>query len=495
MSATGTVTLVGAGPGNRELLTLKGATVLQTADAVVFDRLVSPDILSLIPESALQISVGKENHCHPVPQQEINALLVRLAKDGKHVVRLKGGDCFLFGRGGEECEYLLENGIPFEVVPGVTSALAAPAYAGIPVTHRNHSSSVHLITAHAQAGKKLEIDFKSLVCLKGTLVFLMGLAALESIVNGLLSAGLPCDTPAAVIENGTRGNQRKVIAGVKHLSEETRASGISSPALIVVGHVCALSSHLDWFTSLPLHGKTILIPRSNERKGTLSNQLRDAGANVIECPFIRTVELENADRLSCALNEKWDWVVLTSPTGVHAMVHMLQRTGRDLRALWDCRFAVVGPGTAQQLHQYGIQADLIPESYDGVHLAKALVQILSPGERVLLLRAEQSTAALPKQLEAANISFIEIPTYRTVYVSDSPALRSLFASNSVDAVMFTSTSTVEGFVQVAGAKDFPSFLAVCIGKQTASAAQKYGMRIKIAKEATIDAMIAVLMEE
>lgn len=495
MSATGTVTLVGAGPGNRELLTLKGAAALQTADAVVFDRLVSPDILSLIPENALQINVGKENHCHPVPQQEINVLLVRLAKEGKHVVRLKGGDCFLFGRGGEECEYLLENGIPFEVVPGVTSALAAPAYAGIPMTHRNHSSSVHLITAHAQAGKKLEIDFKSLVHLKGTLVFLMGLAALEPIVNGLLSAGLPGDTPAAVIENGTRGNQRKVIADIKHLPEKTRAAGISSPALIVVGHVCSLSSRLDWFTSLPLHGKTILITRPNERTGTLSNQLRDTGANVIECPCIHTVELENADRLSCALNEKWDWIVLTSPTGVHAMVHMLQRTGRDLRALWGCRFAVVGPGTAQQLLQYGIQADLIPETYDGVHLAKALVQTLSPGERVLLLRAEQSTAVLPKQLEAANISFIEIPTYRTVYVSDSPVLRSLLTQKSVDTVLFTSASTVEGFVHAAGTKDFSSFLAVCIGKQTASAAQKYGMRIKIAKEATIDAMIAVLMEE
>ncbi len=200
---TGKVTLVGAGPGGRDLLTMKGAAALRAAEAVVFDRLVSEDILNLIPRGAERVNVGKENNHHPVPQDQINEILVQLAKEGKNTVRLKGGDCFLFGRGGEECEYLLENGVPFEVVPGVTSALAAPAYAGIPVTHRDYCSSVHIITAHARAGKKIEIDFESLVRLDATLVFLMGLTALEQVMEGLLEAGIAPNTPAAVIENGT----------------------------------------------------------------------------------------------------------------------------------------------------------------------------------------------------------------------------------------------------------------------------------------------------
>ena len=242
---TGKVTLVGAGPGGRELLTLAGAAAIEKADAVVFDRLVNEDILGLIPETAERVNVGKENNHHPVPQDQINEILVRLAKQGKNVVRLKGGDCYLFGRGGEECEYLLENNVPFQVIPGVTSALAAPAFAGIPVTHRDFCSSVHIITAHARAGKPLQIDFDSLVKAGGTLVFLMGLTALEQVMAGLLAAHIAPDMPAAVIENGTRGNQRKVVATVSDLAPQVRAAGLKSPALIIVGKVYTLSDRLD----------------------------------------------------------------------------------------------------------------------------------------------------------------------------------------------------------------------------------------------------------
>ena len=493
---TGKVTLVGAGPGGRDLLTMKGAAALRAAEAVVFDRLVSEDILNLIPRGAERVNVGKENNHHPVPQDQINEILVRLAKEGKNTVRLKGGDCFLFGRGGEECEYLLENGVPFEVVPGVTSALAAPAYAGIPVTHRDYCSSVHIITAHARAGKKLEIDFESLVRLDATLVFLMGLTALEQVMEGLLEAGIAPNTPAAVIENGTRGIQRKVVADVMTLPGKVRAEGLKSPALIVVGRVCTLSEQLDWFTPQPLHGKTVVVTRPRERAGTLSDKLRAEGANVIECPCIETVELDDVSMLSSALQEHWDWVALTSPAGVHAMVHALARAGKDLRALWNCKFAVIGAGTAKELAQYGIAADLMPETYDGAHLAEILVHTVQSGERVLVLRAEQGAPELPKTLAAAGVPFADIPTYRTVYRSDkADALRELLAAGKIDAVTFTSASTVNGFVNAVGEKDFSGFSALCIGKQTAEIAEKYGMKVKIAEKATIDAMVAALLEE
>ena len=492
----GKVTLVGAGPGGRALLTLRGAEALAEAEAVVYDRLVSPDILTLIPADAECVDVGKENNHHPVPQDEINAILVRLAEAGKNTVRLKGGDCYLFGRGGEECEYLIEHGIPFEVVPGVTSALAVPAFAGIPVTHRDYCSSVHIVTAHARAGKPLTIDFEALVRTKGTLVFLMGLTALEQVMNGLLAGGMPSTMPAAVIENGARGNQRKVIATVGTLSEQVRAAGLHSPALIVVGRVCELSDALDWFTPLPLHGKTVVVTRPRERAGTLGARLRAQGANVLECPCIETVELEDVEALNRALGEPYHWVVLTSPAGVHAMVHALARSGRDLRARWGCKFAAVGAGTAKELAQYGISADLVPAVFDGGHLADALLETLRPGARVLILRAEQGASELADKLAAAGVAYADVPTYRTEYRAPrADDLRAKLDAGQVDVVTFTSASTVEGFMRALAPADCIAFTALCIGQKTAAAAEKYGMRIKIAKSASIDGMIEALLEE
>lgn len=490
------VTLVGAGPGGRDLLTLRGAEVLQQAEVVVYDRLVSPDILDLIPQDAERVDVGKENHNHRVPQERINEILVELAQTGKRVVRLKGGDCYLFGRGGEECEYLLAHEIPFEVVPGVTSALAVPAYAGIPVTHRDYCSSVHIITGHARAGKTLEIDFSALVRTKGTLVFLMGLTALPQIVDGLLSAGMEKEMPAAVISNGARGNQKKVVATISALETEVQAAGIQSPALIVVGKVCELSASLDWFTPLPLHGKTIAVTRPRERMGTLSGKLRRLGANVLECPCIETVPIENSALIRYTLSEAWDWVVLTSPAGVSAMVHALTQAGTDLRALYGMRFAVIGAGTAKALAQYGIQADLVPEVYDGAHLAEILTETVLPGEKVLILRAAQGAPELTDILREAEIPFAEIPTYETRYQTNhAEVLQQALEAGSLDVVTFTSASTVRGFAEAVGVSDYTGFTALCIGEQTAAQAKAYGMEVKVAKKATIDSMIACLLEE
>ena len=493
---TGKVTLVGAGPGGRELLTLAGAAAIEKADAVVFDRLVNEDILGLIPETAVRVNVGKENNHHPVPQDQINEILVRLAQEGKNVVRLKGGDCYLFGRGGEECEYLLENGVPFQVIPGVTSALAAPAFAGIPVTHRDFCSSVHIITAHARAGKPLQIDFDSLVKAGGTLVFLMGLTALEQVMAGLLAAHIAPDMPAAVIENGTRGNQRKVVATVSDLAPQVRAAGLKSPALIVVGKVCTLSDKLDWFTSLPLHGKTVVVTRPRERAGTLAARLRELGANIIEAPCIETVERENVQPLADALRQKHDWAVFTSPAGVHATVHALAKLGRDLRALYGMQLAAIGRGTADALAGYGLTADLIPAQYDGEHLADALTAAMPQGGAALLLRAAAGGQILPEKLKAAGVYVTDVPLYDTEYrCAKADELRAMLEQGAADVVTFTSMSTVEGFVQAVGVADYTGFTALCIGEQTAQAARRYNMNVKIAENATIDAMIACLLEE
>ncbi len=248
------VTLVGAGPGGRELLTLGGAEALCRAEVVVYDRLVGEDILAMIPEHAVRVDAGKQSACHMIPQDGINALLVQYAREGREVVRLKGGDCFLFGRGGEECEYLRAHGVPYRVIPGVSSALAAPAYAGIPVTHRGYCSSVHIVTAHARKNETLKIDYESLVKLHGTLIFLMGVAALDEVCAGLLAGGIAPDTPAAVVENGTRPNQRKAVSTVEGMPACAREMGLKSPAVIVVGDVCSLSDTLDWFTPPPYDG-------------------------------------------------------------------------------------------------------------------------------------------------------------------------------------------------------------------------------------------------
>lgn len=493
---TGTVTLVGAGPGDKGLLTLAGAQALARADAVVYDRLVGEDILDLIPPEAERVPVGKENHHHPVPQHEINDILVRLAREGKRVVRLKGGDCFLFGRGGEECEHLLANGVPFRVIPGVTSALAAPAFAGIPVTHRDCTSSVHIITAHARAGKELKIDFDILVRLDGTLVFLMGLTALEQVADGLLHAGMPADMPAAVIENGARGTQRKVVCGLSDLAAQVRAAGLQSPALIIVGRVCSLSGALDWFTPLSLHGKTVVVTRPRARAGTLADRLRARGAQVIEAPCIKTVEREDVQPLADALQQPHDWVVFTSPAGVPAAVRALRALGRDLRALYGMRLAAIGKGTADALAQYGLTADLVPAQYDGEHLADALVDAMPQGGSALLLRAAQGGQVLPEKLAAAGIRVTDVPLYDTMHRCDKVnALRGLLADGKVDAVTFTSVSTVEGFVEALGQGDFSHVAACCIGAQTASAARQYFANVKVAKNATIDDLVACIEEE
>lgn len=492
----GKVTLVGAGPSGLDLLTLRGFNALQNADVVVFDRLVEQDIIDIIPDKAEKIDVGKQNNHHPVPQEQINQILVGKAKENKNVVRLKGGDCFLFGRGGEECEYLLANNIPFEVVSGVTSAIAAPAYAGIPVTHRDFCSSVHIITAHAKAGKKLEIDFESLVKLKGTLVFLMGLSSINEVMQGLINSGMSKDMPAAVIENGTRLTQRKIVSDISNISQKVKDLNFKSPSIIVVGEVCTLSDSLDWFSKQPLYGQTVVVTRPKERIGTLSEKLRRLGANVIECPCIQTVNEVDTDKFNDALKKQYDYVVLTSPAGVSAMIEALEKINKDLRVFYNCKFAVIGSGTAKELKKYGINADLMPEIYDSEHLGKLLADKLNSNSSVLILRAKGGSKELTTTLERKGINFSDISTYITEYCCNkSEMLREIIENGVVNVITFTSSSTVTGFVNSINLDKYNNFTALCIGNQTAKKAEFYGMKTKIAKNATIDSMIAALLEE
>ena len=298
---TGQVILVGAGPGDPGLLTVKGKKALEQAEVVVYDRLVGREILDLIPPGAERIDVGKEASRHTMPQEEINQLLLDKALQGKRVVRLKGGDPFLFGRGGEELELLARHGVPFQEVPGIPSAIAVPAYGGIPVTHRDCASSLHIVTGHQRAGKPLDIPFQALVRAGGTLVFLMGGGALEAICQGLLAAGLAPDTPAALVERGTTPRQRVILATAETLPQRARAEQAQSPGVIVVGQVCAYAGEMDWFGRLPLKGKQVIVTRPRERAGTLAQKLRELGAEVTEFPCIETVPLTPCPALEEAL--------------------------------------------------------------------------------------------------------------------------------------------------------------------------------------------------
>ena len=408
----GKVWLVGAGPGDRGLFTLNALEVLQNAEVVVYDALVGDEVLAPVPERADLINVGKRAGNHLMEQDRINRTLLEQALAGRRVVRLKGGDPFLFGRGGEELELLAENGIPYEVVPGVTSAFAVPAYNGIPVTPRDFTSSVHIITGHRRKNSEnsKRIDYEALVRSGGTLIFLMGVSSLPSIAAGLLEAGMEPDMPAAVLERGTTSGQRRVVATISTLAEEAARAGIGAPAVIVVGRVCALADRFAWAENRPLAGKKILVTRPKEQISETAARLRRLGAEVLECPAIETVPIEPDTSVltgtgqdtrafgaetasSAAVNilegyfehasgpvpgqkeaaRRPDWLVFTSPAGVRIFMEAFLEH-RDVRDLCGSRIAAIGGGTAKALRQYGIRADFVPSVYDGETLGRELAQ-------------------------------------------------------------------------------------------------------------------------
>ena len=489
----GKVWLVGAGPGDPGLFTLKGKEVLSRADVVVYDALVGSGVLTMIPKDAELINVGKRSSNHLAPQETINRILVEEAKKGKRVVRLKGGDPFLFGRGGEEMELLKLEKIPCEVVPGVTSAIAVPAYNGIPVTHRDFCSSVHIITGHKKKDEKYDIDFEALVRTKGTLVFLMGVKALPDIMKGLLENGCDPFMPAAILQKGTLAGQKRIVATVSTLEEEVERQGVETPAIIVVGKVCDLAQEFAWYEELPLAGKKILVTRPRELVSVMSRKLREKGAEVLELPAICTVPIPDNALLQKAIKElnTYQWLVFTSPSGVRIFFDELRAEKKDIRALAGLQIAALGSGTAKVLESHGLYPELIPEIFDGEALGKALAEKLSGTEKLLIPRAALGGRELIEELQKKGVVVDDIPTYDTLYETPGAVDEKVeFDAGTVDYAVFTSASTVRGFEQAVKGIDFSKVKAVCIGRQTKAAADALGMETYMAEKATMDSVVA-----
>lgn len=481
MEQKGIVYLVGAGPGNCGLITVRGEELLKEAEVVVYDRLVGEDILKLASWDALKINVGKTSGVHPVPQKEINHILIKEARLGKRVVRLKGGDGFLFGRGGEELEALCKEGITFEVVPGITSALAAPAFAGIPVTHRNFASSVSIITGHRRENEKLKLDFEALVRLKGTLVFMMSVANIKEIADSLIDAGMDPETPCAVVENGTLSLQRKLISNLEKIEQDVLKKNVKSPAVFVVGTVCTLSNRFDWYSKLPLKGLSFLVTSPKANSGRMVKGLREAGANVLMAPMIKTVPVSfEIPDLSI-----YTGIIFTSSFAVSTFFDKLFSSGMDARSLKRNRIFCVGKETAKSLLSYGIIADYVPKSYSGENLAKQLCQngIVSTDDRLLWPRAETVSPSLAMIIKDAGIFLHEMVIYSTQEEKGNvPA--------DFDYAVFTSSSSVKNLCSKLGeGYDFGKIKALCIGRQTADTAKKSGMKTYVSPIATIPEML------
>lgn len=489
---------MGAGPGDAGLLTRKGEAVLKEAQVVVYDRLVGDGILSMIPAGIRTIDVGKNAGNHTRSQEEINQILVEEAKRGYRVVRLKGGDPFLFGRGGEELELLCENNISYEVVPGVTSSLAVPAYNGIPVTHRDYCSSLHIITGHKRAGEAYDIDFDALVRTKGTLVFLMGVSALGDICEALLNAGMEGTMPAAILQQGTTAGQKRIVATVATLPEETARQGIETPAIIVVGKVCELADTFAWYEKLPLAGCKVVVTRPRELNSQMADKLRKKGAEVLELPAIATTAISENEKLKeclCGI-ERYQWIAFTSPAGVRIFFEQMQAWKMDVRRLWNCKMAVIGSGTARELIQRGIYPELMPDHYDGEALGKALADTCAGGSRILLARAKSGNPEILQEIaKGKQLSVDDVAVYETSYEhAECLDEQKLFEQGQISCAIFTSASTVRGFAESSGNLDLKQVTAVCIGKQTKAQADAYGMRTFVAEQATMDSLVELTIQ-
>ena len=493
------VFLIGAGPGDPGLITVKGLRRLREADVIIYDHLVSPRLLSAIRPGAEVIYAGKQGGRHALEQADINRLLIRKAAEGKLVARLKGGDPFFFGRGGEEALALAESDVPFEVVPGVTSALAVPAYAGIPVTHRGLSSSVAVATGHEDETKAAgSIDWASLAKAADTHVFLMGVKNLAAITERLVAGGVAADTPAALIHWGTTSRQRTLVAPVGEIAEKAQEEGFEPPSVLVVGAVVALRDKIGWFEELPLFGKRILVTRSREQAGELSERLLDLGAEPVEFPAIRIVEPDSFSPLDAALEglSAFDWVVFTSANGVKAVFDRLWLKAKDSRSLAACKIAAIGPATAKELEQRTVRPDLIAESFTSRGLLDAFGADLR-GQRALLPRAQEATDALPEGLRARGAEVVEVAAYKTVLdAGNAEALKDALGRRELDAITFTSSSTVRNLVDTVGPDAIRSSgaLIYCIGPVTAQTARELGLEpAAVAAEHTLDGLVEALV--
>lgn len=509
----GKVYLVGAGPGDPGLITVRGAECIRRADVVIYDRLAHPDLLHYARPEAERIYVGKKSAQHTLKQEGINALIVENALQGKTVCRLKGGDPFVFGRGGEEAEACLSAGVTFEIVPGVTSAIAAPAYAGIPVTHRDASSSFAVITGHerddrGEAGDRAageaeqRRDWSKIAHAADTLVFLMGVENLGEIARQLILHGRSAETPVALVRWGTWPRQQVLVSTLERMVEDVRTAGFTAPAVTVVGDVVRWRETLRWFDRRPLFGKRIVVTRAREQASGLSDLLREYGAEPVEFPTIRIAPLEDYTELDAALRRavEYAWIVFTSANGVRSVFDRVDAAGRDTRVFAGARIAAIGPATADTLREHGIRADFVPSRFVAESVAEEWPERNMAGKRVLLARAAEAREFLPEKLHELGAQVDVVAAYRTVRdASGADEVHEQLAAGEIDAVTFTSSSTVRNFVESLGAENVPKLLAgvtiACIGPITAETARELGLEpTLVADEFTVKGLVDALLE-
>ncbi len=498
----GIVYLIGAGPGDPGLITVKGMDCLSRADVVVYDYLANPEFLDSAPASAERIYVGKTRGCHHTAQDEINRLLAEKAAEGKVVARLKGGDPYVFGRGGEEAMYLHRQGIRFEVIPGVTAGFAAAAYAGIPLTHRDFTTSLGLVTGHEHPAKKMSsLDWEKLATGVGTLVFYMGMANLPLIAQQLIAHGRPASTPVAVIRWATTPRQKTLVATLADVVDKVRQTGIKPPAVIVVGEVVRLREELRWFDDRPLFGRNILVTRTAEQAGSFNHLLQQQGARAIGCPVIEIVpppSLEELDEAILRLGVT-DILILTSANAVRVFFERLHLAGRDVRALAGITVAAVGPRTAAAIEAHGLRADLMPADYRAEGVVAVLLAQGVSGRKVLYPRAELARDLIITELTRAGAKVIAPVAYRTVApAGGTESLRRLLERGEIDAVTFTSSSTVDNFMAMAGPdalRLMEKIAVVSIGPLTTQTARRLGLQVAVeARSSTLDGMVEAMIE-
>jgi uroporphyrinogen III methyltransferase/synthase len=483
---TGTVYLVGAGPGAPGLITLAGVRALERADVVIYDYLANPRLLDHAPAQAARILVGKHGGGQRTEQAVITALLLEQARAGRTVVRLKGGDPFVFGRGGEEAEALADAGVPFEIVPGVSSAIAVPAYAGIPLTHRDLASSFTVLTGYEYPDKPdMAVHWDAVAQRGNTLVFLMTTRQLGANMQRLVDHGLAPDTPAAVIRWGTVGEQQAISGTVASIAAQAVAADLQPPAIAVVGQVVRLRETLAWFERRPLFGRRLVVTRPRAQAAGFIDALTDLGADVLPCPTIEIVPPASWAPLDAAIDqlERYDWLVLTSTNGVAMFFDRLRERRRDLRALHRARLAAVGSETAAAIAARGLLVDVVPEEFRAEAVAEAMIAAGVRGGRVLLPRAAVAREILPITLREAGATVDEVPAYETVMPrGDLTELRAWLADGRVDLVTFTSSSTVRNFVARLGAdaeRLLAGVRAACIGPITADTARQAGLEVVV----------------
>jgi len=489
----GFVYLVGAGPGDPELITLKAMNAMAEADCIIYDFLANPSLLSEF--DCEKIYVGKKGSDHTLRQEEINSLIIKKAKEGKVIVRLKGGDPFIFGRGGEEAEDLVDAGIPFSIVPGISSFYSAPAYAGIPITHRGYANALEVITGHRRADASVEddVNFPEYDPYR-TYAFLMGMKNLPNIADSLINKkNFPADTPVGIISWGTRPEQQVVTGTLENIVENVENSGIKPPAIIVVGRVVSLRDKLRWFDNLPLFGKKIVVTRTRKQASKISKKLGRLGASVIEFPTIEISPVSDMTPLENAINniKKYQWLFFTSQNGVEIFFDQLYKTGKDVRALGSCKIAVIGPATGDELLKYGIKPDVVPEKYVAESLVQAMDGFDLKDKKVLLPCAEEARPVLAEGLENLGANVERIHTYTTKIPEGLPEDK-LDEIAGADIITFASSSTVKNFFSIVESVkgDIAS-----IGPVTSKAVLEKGHDVTIeAGEYTIDGIVDAIVD-